>query len=1410
MESGWRALEISKRDSREPYAAIKLHKLKWVASSSLFVTLVLFLQASFYAANMMAVGHLRGFWSSCSASLFVTLVPFLQAQGIVHAGTVVVLLTAPIHWASNFFLARSATYGLGFIGAPIASVVSYWLMFSGKLLYMCNSRARQAWSGATGMGSTKASSRAARRGADDTQTKEIKEINEIKARQRAEDSDVSMDSGSESDEDEDEDENEGDEGEENSKPADAQRQGRTHARANGGGGDVLALHEAAVAVRSNVLRLQTESLLDEALVVAGSRATRGLDAALRQLRGTLLGLAPIAGPLSADAARREARRAGVAWGGSLPAAEPSVAFSFGAPSAVHVVGSYALGWAVRTAAGFTVDVAAQLPAGLVLERDHLNYRYVHKRAFFVAMLCAGLRASALGDAWDVTVETARDDARLGVVALRPKKGVRGLPRGCCVRVLPALAAGELKLARLGGGRNAVRPSYAVAGAADADADDSALPATPQYNAAVAGDALLVTHMRFLHDTAEACAGFGGAAALLRVWLAQRTCAGAGDGLRLRSGRLSAFALTMALAWLVRSGRVAGAGAGAAQLFRAAMEALATADFEAQPAAMGQGDGGFGAGAGAVLVDPTAAVNVLAGVADWELAEVRRWARATALDLGGGQPDGFARAFLRRGGGLAQRYDCVVRVAVPLAPFAAPAAAADAAGVARRLAELDHGDAVAAARARLAALLGAALDAQARLVAVHAAADGAADGAHVFFVGLAADARTAGRMVALGPDPDADGAAAARFRALWGGRCELRRFRDGAIRLACVWGAGDAPERQRAAVLPRSAAFLLLRHFRAASAGLLSAEDERLAAESAPRAAAPFAAAHVPGSAAALAPALLAYAAPADEHVLGALEQLTRELRAVEDQLPLRVLALHAAAPGLRMAAGVRRVAADGDAPYIAAQHVAVEFAASARWPDDLAALHKVKAAFLLRLAEVYGAAHPHARVAVSDALLGVAAADGVLPAPDACALDIRHAALGLAFRLTVRVDHERTLLERRVAALARVPQLHAQHAAALAALARWTRFHVHAPMHHRRMLALAQRFPAALPMAARLLKRWLACHMLLAAHLVPEELAELLVAHVFTAGNADAPVAPVCAFLRALHVLATWRWKADVCVVDFARATAADAADDDGEPPAGPAAWARRRGMSPEARALIDAAFERAGDANAGLRVASEDDPEAAWFGCVPPVLTRRLAGLARASLACLDRCLISGDTSAELPQVFAPPLADYSFLLRLDRRAVCRRDEQPRDPARPSEALPQRAEVFKNLALQDADRDLRTGLELDRSRPNPFGQPGLVDFDPVALYVRDLHQVYGSALMLFNDVYGGDVIAGLWTPEVAGPLQFAATCRGNLRPARDDELVDGDKARRVAARFNAQAVVDEIVRLGDGLVADVVVQHGV
>ncbi|KAJ1814490.1 ethionine resistance protein, partial [Coemansia sp. RSA 2675] len=80
-------------------------------------------------------------------SVFETTRRYLQAQGIMRAGMIVASIVAPIHWFGNYFLVRSPTYGLGFIGAPIANVLSNCLMCAGIIIYACNSRAVETWGG---------------------------------------------------------------------------------------------------------------------------------------------------------------------------------------------------------------------------------------------------------------------------------------------------------------------------------------------------------------------------------------------------------------------------------------------------------------------------------------------------------------------------------------------------------------------------------------------------------------------------------------------------------------------------------------------------------------------------------------------------------------------------------------------------------------------------------------------------------------------------------------------------------------------------------------------------------------------------------------------------------------------------------------------------------------------------------------------------------------------------------------------------------------------------------------------------------------------------------------------------------------------------------------------------------------
>ncbi|KAJ2782247.1 U3 snoRNP protein [Coemansia javaensis] len=1314
-----------------------------------------------------------------------------------------------------------------------------------------------------------------------------------KKKEEAEASDAEMDMDMDEDED---DEMKTDSAE---APAHGGEPKKTGSKQQVGNAEIMALNEASMLFKSNLFRLQIDELLGETAVAAGSRATRGLDAALKQIRDVLVGLEGT-GELTVEAAgalvRRLGREAGAEVAIPFPDPDPGAAgaaglrLAFAAPDAVHVVGSYALGTAVRTRGGFNVDVVAQMPGRLLQERDHLNYRYFYKRAFYVAMVRVGLQRSAVGEAFDVGFELLRGDTRLPAVVLRPRaagaRRLAGLGRGCAVRIVAGIAGDALPLHRLAPARNQVRPAFLLERNSVAVDDDSgsAPPPTPQYSAALLGDALLLTHMAYLFETARTCPEFPRAAALLRIWRAQRSTAGRSVGARALRGapRLGGFVLTMVLAWLVRSPRSAGSGSGARlaasmnahQLFKGAIEFLAAHRFEACPVQFGPGAepaAAFASAGGAdaaVFVDPSGTTNLLAGVQPWELAELRMEARQTALDLSHHSDHRFDRVFLSAAlTDVAAKYDHVFRLEIDLAQLLPPRHG-PALSVARRLAELEAGHPVAAAQARIARLLGSALAAQARLVAVHPCADAAfedrarAARRHVFYIGVVADPDEARRLVALGPSPDAQPDAAARFRALWGAKAELRRFRDGAIRLAAVWGAAAMPSEARAMILPRMVAFLLRRHFAAdVPPGLLLPDDQAAADSARP---APAATAQpTDGSPPPPPPRLFALSEPiarfaatrdlaesdADqitfEAALAALDQLERDLRALEDQLPLRVLAVHPVAPALRYAALAppKPLAPARDDAFIEPLHVLLEFAGSTKWPGDIAALHKVKAAFLLRLAECYAAAHPAARVAVASRLYGYGAADGLLTGASVPTLaahaddfdyerdafvDIRHAESGYAFRLSILCDHEGALLAEKAQDLRRAA-LPAHADAADAAHRRWLRSNKWRPRHHHRIHDLCQRHHPAASMTIRLLKRWLSRHMVLGQPVgVPEELAELLVARVFAdAWNGlAAPASAYAGFVRCLQLLAEWRWKDDLCAVDFAAISGSDDTTDQQQKQQQHEMWLPT-GMGPDACAALQKAFDDAKERNKiklELRIATEDDPAAQWWGSVPVVLTRRLRSMAAASLHEIARCLDAG-SDAHLPQVFTAPLADYDFVIRLNRDAVCRRYEQP--PPAAFGDHPERAkdgdgapggdgkEVFKNLLLsaqQQQQEQEGAGARLPRVKQhaNPFGQPGMIGFDPVALFVRDLVNVYRDSLLVFNDVHGGDCIAGLWNPAVVGrPVPFVAAMPANMQPvASTTTTASAESGSRPMAQVNTAAILEEIARIGEGLVESIAVNN--
>ncbi|KAF9569921.1 hypothetical protein EC968_002446 [Mortierella alpina] len=91
---------------------------------------------------------LRGLLPGAPAFLiFEGVRKYLQAQGIMHASTYVLLIVSPINVVLNYMLVWNKYIGIGFIGAPIATSISYWIMLILLMAYIRFVEGYQCWGG---------------------------------------------------------------------------------------------------------------------------------------------------------------------------------------------------------------------------------------------------------------------------------------------------------------------------------------------------------------------------------------------------------------------------------------------------------------------------------------------------------------------------------------------------------------------------------------------------------------------------------------------------------------------------------------------------------------------------------------------------------------------------------------------------------------------------------------------------------------------------------------------------------------------------------------------------------------------------------------------------------------------------------------------------------------------------------------------------------------------------------------------------------------------------------------------------------------------------------------------------------------------------------------------------------------
>ena len=429
--------------------------------------------------------------------------------------------------------------------------------------------------------------------------------------------------------------------------------------------------------------------------------------------------------------------------------------------------------------------------------------------------------------------------------------------------------------------------------------------------------------------------------------------------------------------------------------------------------------------------------------------------------------------------------------------------------------------------------------------------------------------------------------------------------------------------------------------------------------------------------------------------------------------------------------------------------VVIQFEGSARWPDDITAIQRTKIAFLLKLSELISSSIEgmSARVALENegnSLLNQSFLDLTYPS-------------GAAFRLRIHHDREATLLERRLKIKNLAPSQKTDTATALAS---YKRTFIREPAHTQAIQTLCTRFPSLSP-SIRLVKKWFSTH-LLSSHF-SSFLIDLFVVRTFTNPYPWAsPSSPSTAFFRTLIFLSRWDWRSEPWIVDLS---------------------AEGTGLKTEDLTTIRTRFEAWRKLDPAMNrvvlfAASDVDPDGnTWTDLArpPKVVAGRMTALAKAAI---KRMREMDTTDVDFEALFKSGLGDYDFVIHIDTKVAgkWKRKEM-------------KAEVFKNLQIQASAADY-----------------DMAGFDPVKLFVKDLDELYGEAVVLFYDDES-DVIAGLWDPQTerrGWKLKLAYSSVPVMTTTKSEE---GD-AEAVDVKINKEAMLNEIARLGGDLISKIEVNR--
>ena len=847
--------------------------------------------------------------------------------------------------------------------------------------------------------------------------------------------------------------------------------------------------------KSTMFKLQLDDLLEQLRPRRGKTELQAAEA-LHQLKSVIENI-PSKGPLAVDEAESQllsSSKVQIPFPDPRPTKDAKYKFQYARPSNINVIGSHILKTSSRSKKVLEIDMVVTMPSSVFQEKDYLNFRYFYKRAYYIASIAAGIKAT-VGAQYDTKFHKFRNDSLKPILVVMPihKSGSESgsvSSHRWQINVIPCIGEETFQIEKLDLNRACVRHQCTLSKAA---AESLETPkATPFYNSSLRSDMLATPYLKLLHGASKSCEAFRDACLLGSTWLRQR-----GFESDIHAGGFGNFEFSALMACLLQGGGPGGRAMlnetySSYQLFKATVQLLAMRDLSKQPLTISsEGETAkLDPSKVPIVWDSRRKHNLFYKMTLWSYKLLRREARTTLNTLGDQQFDGFDATFVLRADGLSYRYDYVLQTDASNLRTERQEATCNALGSYHQLYDVMQkglGD-----RAKCITIL----TTRPRAWALESPQPDE-DASQKISIGIMTNADKASLTIDHGPAAEAKSEAAI-FRKFWGDKAELRRFKDGNIQETLVWSGKESGP----SVVEQICLHLIQKHF-----GKVAEQDMTVYGDG-------FRKLLPQGSTNSIFPT-----------AMDGFKQLENDIRSL-DGLPLVIRQITPADAQLRYVSIRAPTAEQRQSPA----DVVLQFEGSSSWPDDLMAIQRTKIAFLLRLREQLLES-----IDSVTARLGLENEENSILSPGF--LDIVYDT-GMAFRLRIHHDREQTLLERQVKDKATDP---GDKEKAVLGLAAYKRDYIKAPTHTQAIARLCSRYPA-LSGTIRLLKKWFASHLL--ANHTADEVIELMAARTFVQPWPwESPASVQTGFLRTLSWLSRWDWKAEPLIVDLSGAADLTSAD---------------------------------------------------------------------------------------------------------------------------------------------------------------------------------------------------------------------------------------------------------------------------